>query len=80
MAILAVKVRLTLLPEGRLKLPHVGVAAPATGLVMVGRVAPPLNVIAPVEAKVKPVGKLSITCTLLAGHEPAAPVLLNTML
>ena len=79
MAILAVKVRLTLLPAGRLKLPHVGVAAPATGLVMVGRVAPPLNVIAPVEAKVKPVGKLSCTCTLVAGHEPTGPVLLNTM-
>ena len=79
MAILAVKVRLTLLPAGRLKLPHVGVVAPATGLVMVGRVAPPLNIIAPVEAKVKPVGKLSFTSTLVAGHEPAGPVLLNTM-
>ena len=79
MAILAVKVRLTLLPAGKLKLPHAGVEAPATGLVMVGRVAPPLNAIAPVEAKVKPVGKLSCTSTLVAGHEPAAPVLLNTM-
>ena len=79
MAILAVKVRLTLLPAGRLKLPHVGVVAPATGLVMVGRVAPPLNIIAPVEAKVKPVGKVSFTCALVAGHEPAGPVLLNTM-
>ena len=76
---MAVKVRLTLLPAGRLKLPHVGVVAPATGLVMVGRVAPPLNIIAPVAAKVKPVGKLSFTSTLVAGHEPAGPVLLNTM-
>ena len=79
MSILAVKVRLTLLPAGRLKLPHVGVAAPATGLVMVGRVAPPFNAIAPVEAKVKPVGKMSCTSTLVAGHEPTGPVLLNTM-
>ena len=76
---MAVKVRLTLLPAGRLKLPHAGVLVPATGLVIVGRVAPPFNTIAPVEAKVKPVGKLSFTSTLVAGHEPAGPVLLNTM-
>ena len=71
-AIPAVKFRTTLPPPGIVKMPQFGTASPTVGFVVEGLVAPPFKLTAPVELKVKPVGRVSEIFTFMADPLPAA--------
>src|SRR5438105_2942949 len=66
------KVRVTLPPPGMVKLLQLGTAAPAAGLVVEGRVAPPASVTDTVELYVKFAGSVSEIARLVAALRLAA--------
>ena len=70
LAILATKVIATLPLAGMLNVPQAGVVAPAAGLLVAVRVAPPPNTGALFEAKVNPDGRVSVSTTPVADPVP----------
>ena len=77
-AMLATNTIVTLPLPGIVKVPQAGVALPAVGLLVVGRVAPPAMVTEVVELKVKPLGNASEMLVLIA--EPLLAAFETTML
>ena len=65
-AMLATNTIVTLPLPGIVNVPHAGVALPAVGLLVLGRVAPPPRVTEVVELKVKPEGSASEMLVLIA--------------